>query len=207
MLPEVVVFDLGKVLLDFDFQIASNNLAARSPLTPAKFNDYLLSSPLLIDYETGLLSNEEFYHGIGRGTGYSGTFEQFAAAFGDIFSPIKEMIQLHEQLRARRIPTYIFSNTSELAVAHVRRTYPFLARFDGYIYSYEHQAMKPNAKLYEVVERVTGRHGGQILYMDDRLENVQAGQARGWQVIHHQTPQQTIATLRRLGMLPAIAQP
>ena len=55
------------------------------------------------------------------------------------------MIQLHAALRQQGIPTYIFSNTNELAVSHIRRTFPFFANFDGYILSYEHGAMKPDA--------------------------------------------------------------
>jgi len=36
---------------------------------------------------------------------------------------------------------------------------------------------------------VTGREQKQILYLDDRIENAEAGVARGWHVIHHQTPE------------------
>ncbi len=201
MLPEVIVFDLGKVLVDFDFSIAAQNLAARSALAPAAFYEFMTRSPLLLQYETGLITNERFFQGISEGTGYSGSFDEFALTFADIFSPIDEMIQLHGQLRARRIPTYIFSNTNDLAIAHIRRTYPFFAHFDGYVYSYEHRVMKPDPRLYEALERMAGRRGRQILYLDDRRENTDAGQARGWQVIHHQTPHQTINILRRIGIL------
>ena len=72
------------------------------------------------------------------------------------------MVEIHARLRRRGIPTYIFSNTNELAVGHIRSSYPFFSEFDGYILSYEHGAMKPAAKLYEVVERQTGRRGAEI---------------------------------------------
>jgi hypothetical protein len=38
------------------------------------------------------------------------------------------------------------------------------------------------------------------LYVDDRPENVAAGAARGWQVILQESPQNTLAAMRRLGL-------
>ena len=61
--------------------------------------------------------------------------------------------------------------------------------------------MKPSAKLYEIVERATGRRGGEIVYIDDRPENVEAGVARGWQGILHESPETTRAALQKLGLL------
>ena len=61
--------------------------------------------------------------------------------------------------------------------------------------------MKPEAGLYEVVERETGCRGADILYIDDRPENGDAGAARGWQVILQETPERTLATVRTLGLL------
>ena len=48
--------------------------------------------------------------------------------------------------------------------------------------------MKPNPRIYEVVEEQSGRRGGELLYIDDRPENVEHGKQRGWQVIQHVSP-------------------
>jgi HAD superfamily hydrolase (TIGR01509 family) len=85
-------------------------------------------------------------------------------------------------------------------VEHIRRKYPFFGGFDGYILSYEHGAMKPAAKLYEVVERETRCSGGEIIYLDDRAENVAAGAARGWRAILHETPEKTREAMRAAGI-------
>ena len=97
--------------------------------------------------------------------------------------------------------TYIFSNTNELAVSYIRRAFPFFANFNGYILSYEHGAMKPDAKLYEVVEQQSGHSQSEILYLDDRPENIAAGAARGWRVILQESPEQTRAVVESLGLL------
>ena len=108
------------------------------------------------------------------------------------------MIALHAELRRRGIPTYIFSNTNDLAVEHIRRNFPFFKNFDGYIYSYEVGAMKPDAKIYEALEKLAGRRGADIVYLDDRPENVAGGAARGWQAILHETPEKSRAAVEKL---------
>jgi HAD superfamily hydrolase (TIGR01509 family) len=200
--PEVVVFDLGKVLVDFDYSIAARRIAARSTMPPRDVQHFIDHSPLLFRYETGLLTRNAFFEEIRRTTGFLGDIDEFGRFFADIFSPMDDMIALHARLRQRGFPTFIFSNTNDLAISHIRRNFPFFAEFDGYVLSYEHGAMKPDAKLYDVVERVTGRNGEQILYLDDRLENARAGASRGWQVIQHTDEKSSRSRLEELGLLP-----
>ena len=199
--PEVVVFDLGKVLVDFDYSIAARRIAARSTMPPGDVQHFIDHSPLLVRYETGLMTREEFFDEIRSITGFLGDIEEFSQFFADIFSPMDEMIGLHTRLRREGVPTYIFSNTNDLAIAHIRRNFPFFANFNDYVLSYEHGAMKPSAKLYEVVERVTNRKQQEILYLDDRLENAEAGIARGWHVIQHQDASASIARVEELGLI------
>lgn len=201
MTPEVVVFDLGKVLLDFDYAIAVRKLLPRSTATVSQIQQVIDQSPLLFALETGRISIEEFFATIRTASGFRGELAEFIDAFSDVFTPIPPMIELNDQLRARGVPTYIFSNTNELATRHVRHSFPFFERFNGYILSHEHGAMKPEAKLYEVVEQLAGQRGDRILYLDDREENIVAGAQRGWQTIHHVSPEQTIAAVRKTGLL------
>jgi FMN phosphatase YigB (HAD superfamily) len=198
--PSVVVFDLGKVLLDFDYRISAEKIARRSRFTPAQVRDLLDHSPLLQRFETGLMSREEFYGEVCAACGFSGNLDEFCSTFADIFSEIKPMIALHGALRAGRVPTCVFSNTNPIAAAHIRDRFPFFSRFDSYVLSYQHGAMKPAARIYEVVEGQTGQKGKAIVYLDDRAENVEAGRARGWQALLHETPEKTIPALRRLGL-------
>ena len=200
-IPCTVIFDLGKVLVDFDYSIAARKIAARGKLTAEEIKLLIDHSALLFRYETGLLTREQFYNEICAATGFRGSLEEFGGFFSDIFFAIEPMVQLHAALRGRGVPTYIFSNTNDLAVSHIRRNFPFFSNFDGYIFSFEHGAMKPDAQLYEVVERQSGRRAAELLYLDDRPENVAAGAARGWQVILQESPEKTRLAMRKLGIL------
>jgi HAD superfamily hydrolase (TIGR01509 family) len=198
---KAVVFDLGKVLVEFDYGIAGRKLAARATMAAADLGKFLVHVPLIIRYETGLLTSEEFYQEVRRGSGFLGDMEEFASLFADIFTPIEPMVGLQAELRRLGFPTYIFSNTNELAIRFIRRRFPFFQNFDGYILSYEHRSMKPESRLYEVVESESGCRGAEILYLDDRLENIETGAARGWQVILQESPEKSRATIQKLGLL------
>ena len=201
MKPHAVIFDLGKVLVDFDWSIAARRMAARSAVSAADLLKVFDYSPLVVQFELGTVSNEQFFAEASRTVGFKGDFAEFAGIYADIFTEIKAMTAMHAALRQHGVPTFIFSNTNDLAILHVRDRFPFFANFDGYVLSYEHKAMKPYAPLYEVVERMTGWRGAELLYIDDRLENVEAGAARGWQVILQEDSVKTEAAVRATGLL------
>jgi HAD superfamily hydrolase (TIGR01509 family) len=198
--PSVVVFDLGKVLLDFDYGIAAAKIARRGKLPVQGVQHVLAHSPCILRFESGLMTSEQFAVEVCSACGFSGTVDEFYETFADIFSEIKPMTAMQSALRAGRVPTWIFSNTNGIAISHIRRRFPFFARFDGYILSYELGAMKPDPKIYAALERATGLAGDAIAYLDDRAENVEAGLARGWRALLHETPEKTIPALRQWGL-------
>jgi putative hydrolase of the HAD superfamily len=198
--PSIVVFDLGKVLVDFDYTIAARKIAEHCGLPPAEVKKHLDYSPVLLRYETGLMTRGEFFDEVRRVTSFSGTLEEFGSFFADIFWEIPRMIEIQAALRRNRIPTYIFSNTNDLANEHIQRNFPFFANFDGYILSYEIGAMKPEAKIYDELEKLSGKRGAEILYLDDRQENVDAGAARGWQIILQTDPEKSTGAMKELGL-------
>jgi FMN phosphatase YigB (HAD superfamily) len=199
--PKAVVFDLGKVLVEFDYGIAARRIAARGKMTMAEIAQFINQSPIFYQYESGAVTTQQFFDEICRVTGFRGSLTEFGGCFADIFVEIEPMIRLQAELRQRGLRAYVFSNTNELAAEHIRRNFPFYTNFDDYILSYEHGAMKPDVRIYEVVERKAGRRGADLLYLDDRPENIAAGAARGWQVILQETPEKSLAAVRKLGLL------
>jgi putative hydrolase of the HAD superfamily len=197
----IVVFDLGKVLVDFDYSIAARKVAARSTKSLLNLVYLLSNSSLIVEYECGQVTRQQFFEQVRDAVGFKGDLTEFGGYFADIFTEIPQMIALHAELRRRGFKTYIFSNTNDLAIEHVERNFPFFKNFDGYIYSCEVGAMKPGAKIYEAMEKLCGRTGADIIYLDDRSENVQAGLARGWQAILHEKPEKSRAALKNIGLV------
>jgi FMN phosphatase YigB (HAD superfamily) len=196
--PEAVVFDLGKVLLDFDYARFANNVLHKCGVPAESILDAVNQSELLVRYESGLLTSQEFFAKVKRACSFTGEYHEFEPVFGDIFSEIPEMIALHARLRDRGIPTYIFSNTSEIVIKHIRGKYPFFNTFNDYILSFEHRSVKPQPRIYEEVERRTRRKGDALLYIDDRMENIEHGRERGWKTIHHVDVPDTVLAVEQL---------
>ncbi len=200
--PKAVIFDLGKVLLDFDYGIAAKRLQKRCRMSLSALQTLINQSPLLLRYEANRLSTAQFFAEIQGASGFRGTLAEFREGFAEIFTAVEPMVRLHRELRAREVPSYVFSNTNEIAIQHIRDRFPFFRDFDGYILSYEHNAMKPEPKLYEVVERTAGYSGPDLLYIDDRPENIETGRERGWRTILHTAPELTRAAILEAGLLP-----
>src|SRR5256885_9549815 len=98
ILPEVVVFDLGKVLVDFDYGIAARKIANRGWLSASEVQQFIDHSPLLFRYETGQINREQFFAEVCAMTGFSGGIEEFGGFFADIFTPIGVMVERHAHL-------------------------------------------------------------------------------------------------------------
>ena len=123
IIPKAVVFDLGKVLVDFDYSIAARRIAARGKMTILEIAAYINQSSLFFEYESGRVTTQQFFDEIRGVTGFRGDLPEFSSCFADIFTAIEPMVQLQAELQRRGMPAYAFSNTNELAVEHIRRTF------------------------------------------------------------------------------------
>lgn len=181
-IPEVVVFDLGKVLLDFDYDIAIRRFSERSDAGIDKVHQ-LINSSVQYDYESGRITTDEFFAYVKDGAGFQGDRSEFIDFFSDIFSPMEIMLKFFKRVKAAGIPTCVFSNTNEIAIQYISKQYPFYGYFDFYVLSFQEKGMKPDEPIYRVVEKKTMKSGESILYIDDRLENIETGNQLGWQTI------------------------
>lgn len=198
--PKAVVFDIGNVLLDFTYAKTVERIKQQSRLTEPELRVIFSQNDLFNRYESGQLSTPEYFSKIQELTGYSGSLDEFAEFFGDIFTEVPPMIAWNDELQNRGIPTYILSNTNEMSIRYIRKAFPFFSNFTGYAFSHEVRAMKPAARIYERIEEISGLRGADLFYMDDRIENVEGALARGWQAVHHVQPLQTLEVARSLGL-------
>jgi HAD superfamily hydrolase (TIGR01509 family) len=194
---KAIIFDLGKVLLHFDFGIAAKNLARHADATAEEILAQINQTPHLHAYERGEVSSEAFYRNIGTLCGYQESFEVFRNDFADIFEEWDVMVEFMRSLKSEQVPVMVFSNTNEIAVSFIRETFPFFSEFDHHCYSYEHGMMKPTSALYEKVEHILERQGRDLFFIDDKAENVEAAIARGWSGQIHVRPEETIPAVKK----------
>ena len=193
-----VVFDLGKVLVDFDYGIAARRLAEQSNASAVEIQRIIDQSPLLLRYESSEMTTSEFFAEVKKQIRFTGAFDEFAAAFADIFTEIPEMTRLSGELRDRGFHTSVLSNTNEIAISHVRRKFPFFSDFADYVLSFEQGALKPHERIYRILEKRSGMSGSEILFIDDKPENVSGALRLGWQTICHRSVGETRRRVREM---------
>lgn len=192
-----IVFDLGRVLIDFSFDELMNFFKAngiekslREFAQEVNFNAH----------EHGHLSREEFIQNCRRIVPEEIIkTEALLKLFVEIFSPADEMLNLLAQLR-QSYPTYILSNTNELHWEYLVREYDLLNLADGTLTSFEVKAMKPDLKIYQAAVERFKLVPDQTVFIDDLEKNAEGARAAGWHAIHHRGYETTIAELKKLGV-------
>jgi FMN phosphatase YigB (HAD superfamily) len=123
-------------------------------------------------------------------------------ALSDMFQPIESMTAAIDQLRNSGTRMGILSNTCD---AHwnwiLRQQHPMMSGpFDAIVLSFEVNAMKPDDQIYRAAELSAGVPSDQILFLDDKAENVRAAKQRGWQAEQCLGGDSAIGVLKRHGL-------
>lgn len=172
-------FDIGNVLVTFDFSRAMQRLALESPYDADDIETRL--RPLITAMEDGRLSSESFVEQGRVAAAYGGSEEAFVAAYCDIFEENRPMIDLVDRL-ANRVPLFLLSNTSGLHLDYLRAAFPVFAHFRGGAFSHESASSKPHPKIYRDLITLSDCDPARTLYLDDAPANTAAGASHGLQI-------------------------
>jgi len=96
----------------------------------------------------------------------------------DVFYKIKEL----------NYPCYVLSNWSAETYEGMEEQYPFLKDFDGKIISGRDFLIKPDPAIYELAISRFDLIPEETLFIDDRLENIEAAKNLNFQTIHLTDP-------------------
>ncbi len=179
-----VCFDLGKVLIDFDWHVMTSHVAEKSSLTPTEIGARISSDNEVLGYERGAITTPKFFSHLKKRLEYKGTAKELRAAFTEIFTPIADHIAL-AALLAPHYPLAIISNTNDAHITHAEAAYSFFSLFPVRIYSHRVGVMKPQPEIYQVAREAVGNPDPtEMLFIDDLEPNVLGAVALGWQTIH-----------------------
>ncbi|WP_366656567.1 HAD family phosphatase [Fodinicurvata sp. EGI_FJ10296] len=112
-----------------------------------------------------------------------------------------ETARLLEAVRAAGFPVWALSNFAMDTFAIAQTRFPILTTFDGMVISGNEKTVKPEAEIYAILEKRTGLTGSDLFFIDDKAENIAAAEARGWQGHLFDDPAELAADLRRLGII------
>ena len=185
---KAVVFDLGNVLINwepeafFDSRIGAERRKAFFDAVPM--------------HETNL--------NIDRGYPFRDTIAELAQAHPkwqteiwmwhdnwlQMASPrIPHSERLLRALKSKGIPVLSLTNFGVETFEIAKEEYEFLSLFDQSYMSGQLKCIKPDAEIYAHLEAGSGYSGAELIFADDRPDNIKAAAQRGWQTHLFTTPQ------------------
>ena len=197
---DALVFDLGKVIIDFDPMRAIRRLEGRTPYRTTELLAKMKETDVVNRYESGELTSEEFYQAIASHLRLRVSFEDFIPIWSDIF--MDELI-LDTAFFARLKPRYrlvLLSNTNAMHAAFLRDRFPVLKVFDCQVLSNETGAMKPSDKIYKAATEAARTTPERIFYVDDIPAFVEAASRQGWIAVPFQGKDQLVRDMQALGI-------
>lgn len=175
-----IIFDLGKVLVDYDF----SHFFAKFGISQSD-KKFIEMAPLYNTFNCGEISREQFLLRLKEFLGTELDCTQIEQEWADQFTLIPEMVDLALSLKDN-YQIYIFSNTDEIHFNHIIDKFIELKIFDNnYMLSYELGCIKPNEVAYEKALSKFDLNGEDSVFIDDRIENVIGAKIFGMHSIQH----------------------
>jgi len=196
-----IVFDLGKVLIPFDYAPAINKLNQIEEGLGTKFIEFYKSNyHFHRDFESGKISEDKFVNKMLEVVDHKIDAETFKKYYADIFSLNEDVISLLPILK-KDYKLFLLSNTDSIHQKYGWQKYEFLKYFDNLILSHEVGAVKPEEKIYRKVEEVSGFPSEKHFYIDDIEEYVDAAINLGWDAVQFVDYQKLVSDLKERNIL------
>jgi FMN phosphatase YigB (HAD superfamily) len=194
---QALIFDLGGVIVPHDNDVLYARLASRC--TAADALDRIAAGSLDDRYATGELGIPALHQRFVDELGYDGDWDMFAGQWCSHLGLDLAMLDLVGRLAATN-RVLLFSNTNQVHWAHVDGlSGGTLGRLEAYL-SHEIGAVKPHLDAFALVAERAGVEPAGALFIDDRMDNVEAARRAGYQAEPF-TDQATLeALLRRRGV-------
>ena len=186
-----IIFDLGGVLLNIDYQLTENAfIAAGVQNFPALYSQ-LQQSDLFDNWETGKISRPEFIAAMQQASKTTITEAQVLTAWNAMLLdyPVRRL-QILQQLRLY-YDLFLLSNTNEI---HEETFNEILMRthgipnigvfFDKVYLSHRVGLRKPMAAIFERVLNENGLNPAHTLFIDDSPQHIATAKQLGIQTIY-----------------------
>jgi putative hydrolase of the HAD superfamily len=85
-------------------------------------------------------------------------------------------------------------------LANMERSFDWLHRFDVLVWSFQLRMSKPDPAIYRHILEELGTEPEEVLFLDDRLINVEAAQALGMKAIQFSTVERLRSDLIAAGL-------
>jgi FMN phosphatase YigB (HAD superfamily) len=197
---KAVIFDLGKVLVHFDFRRGYRQLEGLCPYPAAEIPRRIAPTDLVRRFETGLIEPRRFVSELSTALELRVDYERFCEIWGSIFTESLVPESMLEGL-ALRYRLLLLSNTNAIHFEIIRKNYPTLLRhFHDLVLSYEVKAMKPQPEIYLAAIQRAGCRPEECFYTDDIPEYVEAARQMGIDAVQFRSAEELMRELAARGI-------
>jgi FMN phosphatase YigB (HAD superfamily) len=182
---DALLFDLGGVVIDIDFNRALARWAEHAGCEPGDLVTRFVRDDVYKGHERGEIDDAAFFAGLRRSLRIDVPDQALLEGWNAIF--VGEMAGIAPLLAraGQRLPLYAFSNTNPAHAAHVSQHFAeILGHFREILLSSTIRLRKPDAEAYDHVVKAIGRPAERIVFFDDLMENVEGARARGLTAVH-----------------------
>jgi glucose-1-phosphatase len=179
---EALVFDIGNVLVPFDWQIFHRRLRADYPNLPTEAEKQFRE--LIARIEIGEMTGEMFAEQAVRAIGFQEDQRTFLSIWNGIFSSNIPMERTILALK-ERFPLFLLSNTSELHLAYLMQNWDVLQHFQDGVYSFRAKCAKPDRRIFEIAIKQFALRPENTVYVDDLEANVGSALNLGFKAIRY----------------------
>lgn len=173
------IFDIGNVLIHFDFQALMESISGESTLGVKEIKE-IWNGPELIAVEAGKIDDKQHLETLSEKTGISWTYEDWIQAWMDVYAINETGLGLLRELREKSYPVYILSNLAKYNSEAINRKFPdFFRQANENFFSFKLGCCKPDAEIYrKVCERIS-QPFHECVFLDDAQANVDGAVAVG----------------------------
>lgn len=198
--PQAVIFDIGNVLAEWHPERVYDRVIGPGRRRALFAEVDLHGMNALID--EGALFKETIYGWAERHPAWGSDIRLWHDRWIEMFSPvIPQSVHLLRMLRTKGVPVFALTNFGIHSFAFAQTQYDFLNEFDRAYVSGRMGVIKPDPRIYQMVEEDCGLPPDSLLFTDDRAENIAAAALRGWQTHHFTDPAGFAARLVAEGLL------
>jgi HAD superfamily hydrolase (TIGR01549 family) len=190
---DAIVFDLGGVILNIDYQLPVKAFKALGIDDFSKHFSQAQQTALLDNYETGRIRSDEFISEVSKFVKPGTTEAQIHAAWNSILLDLPEQRLFTLERAAENHRIFLLSNTNEIHIDEFNRyllqaySLPSLEPFFEKLYlSYEVGLRKPDRLIFEHVLADAGLKPESTLFIDDSIQHIQAASELGINTFHLQ---------------------
>lgn len=200
MTPEAVIFDIGNVLTRWQPEAFYDRVIGEDRRRALFAAVDLLHMNDLID--EGALFKETIYDWADRHPDWAVEVRMWYDRWIELASPrIDGSIRLQRALRAKGVPVFALTNFGRHSFAEAVPKMDFLRDFDKCYVSGELGIVKPDPRIFEIVEQDCGIAPDRLIFTDDRADNITAAARRGWRTHQFETWQSWARRLVAEGLL------